>query len=117
MFRTDARHADRPGFQAEHVHQHHGVLEFEGPDVHESMDDFRQVLKTYDARPLPPVAQIGGAPARGDGVAVERAYRSAYYQVGLEARGERTPRSRLPGAEHSAARENQIGRASCRERG
>jgi len=71
MFRTDAQPADSPRLHAEQVHQHHSVLDFQGPDVHESMNEFWQVLETRDARAQPPVAQIVGAPACRDGVAVE----------------------------------------------
>jgi hypothetical protein len=45
-----------------------------GPGVHESMNDFWQVLETREAWPQPPMAQIGGAPARRDGVTIERTY-------------------------------------------
>ena len=39
---------DRPRFHAEHVHQHHCVLDFQGPGVDESVNDFGEILETGD---------------------------------------------------------------------
>ena len=107
MIGSDIGSHDRPRFHTEQVHQYHGVRDFQGPGIYQSINDFRQVLKTSDARPLPPMAQISGAPARRDGVAVERAYRRSHHQIRFEAGSKRTPRARLPSAKHAAAGKNQ----------
>ena len=39
VYGTDFRTDDRPRFHAEHVHNGHGVLDFQGTGVHESLND------------------------------------------------------------------------------